>query len=110
MVIDSNGNILTDFELNRMRIKDVRIMVNETKALSEEFNKLIVSIEHTEEYVNLDKNFMNYMNELKSSLPEEKHTLLMKLNDCYTEILMLYKEYFFKCGYIYALNKNQSVT
>ncbi len=65
MIVNSNGNILTDVEFNRISIKDIRIRVNETKALSEKFNKLIVSIEHTEEYVNLDKNFINYMNELK---------------------------------------------
>jgi len=109
MVIDTKGNILTDLELNEMIINDVAINIGSTELLVRRMDSLIEKLENTDGYKKIYKKYNQYLEEIKTCIPGDKKELLMKLDDCYTDILILHEEYFYKQGYIDSFNKNRGV-
>lgn len=99
MIIDSNGNMLTDTEIKRMSVKDLSVNVNDSEDLMEHLDSLVEKLEGSEEFRLLNARFSYYMEEIRKYLPEDKKYLPMKLDDCFTEELILYQEFFYKRGY-----------
>lgn len=101
-MLDKKGNSLTSFELLdliKMSIDGIVFISGDTNSLLKYFDDLVKSLESTEEYKRKDKIYNFYLKEIKNCLPINKKELSSRLDDCYTEILILYQEYFYKHGY-----------
>lgn len=100
MIKDYNGNLYTQAELMKRRIKGININIKDTKALTERLERLEAAFENTEGYKNGQARLEAFYEEFKQHLPEDKHKLVMKLDDLYMELLIINEEYFYKKGYI----------
>jgi hypothetical protein len=99
MIIDKNGIILTDTELMKMNIKNTVINTDATNTLIKHLEGLVKNLECTEEYEKFNREYNYYLEEIRNYLSDNKKELAVKIDDCYTEILILFKEYFYKQGY-----------
>lgn len=107
MIIDKKDNILTYSELKNMPTEDIIINVNATKALTKRIEYLVKSLENMHEYQETNKKYNFYVEEIIKLLSDNQKDLLIKLDDYYTETLILHNEYFYKNGYIDGINRNR---
>lgn len=107
MVIDKKGNILTCSELKNMPIENITININATKILTKHIEDLAKYFENTTECQGANKRYNFYIEELIKLLPDNKKDLLIKLDDYYTEMLILHDEYYYKDGYIDGLKSKK---
>ncbi|MDP4180124.1 MAG: hypothetical protein Q8942_03425 [Bacillota bacterium] len=73
--------------------------------LTDYLNDLVVELENTNNLKQANKNFDIYFREIRKILPKEKTNLLIKLDDSYTAILLMYQEYFYKQGFKEGYNE-----
>lgn len=92
--------ILTDAEYNNLKKYSLNVSEPKTNYLMRYLDDLVVELESTEEHKKIIENTNAYIEEIKSNLPDHKKGLAMKLDDSYTELLVLYEEYFYKKGFI----------
>lgn len=109
MIIDKKGNILTYSEFKNMPIEDVAVNVNATRAITKRIEGLTKGFENTTECQGANKRHNFYIEELVKLLPGDKKELLIKLDDYYTEMLILHDEYYYKYGYIDGLKSKRGL-
>lgn len=99
MVKDNNGNIYTYAEMLDKRINELQINIKDTKTLAKRIDDLVVVFLNTKECKQAQCRLEEFYEKIKRHLPEDTHKIMMDLDDFYTEILIMYKEYFYKRGY-----------
>lgn len=99
MFRDVNGNIYTEAEIMEKRIDEVSININDSNDLAERMDELILDIENTDVCRREYNALRVYMEEINAYLPEGRKNLVVKLDDCFTNILVLFEEFFYKNGY-----------
>lgn len=52
-----------------------------------------------EQYRLINDDLKTVFKKIQALLPEDKQNLASEAEDCFTELLMLYEEYFYKYGY-----------
>ncbi len=100
MIKDYHGNLYTQAELMKRKIKGMHINIKDTEAVTNRLERLEAVFEKTEEYKNGQARLEAFYEELKQHLPKGKHRLVMTLDDLYMELLIINEEYFYKKGYI----------
>ena len=74
-------------------------MSKDLDALSDKLNKLVLRLEATKECKNSNKKLDSLYETIGAFLPEDKKKLIFEVDDCFTEILIMYEDYFYKNGY-----------
>lgn len=110
MIKDSNGNIHTHDEFKEKKIEEIQVNVNDTKSLTKRLEDLEVALVKTKACKEGHARLEVFYKEIKQYLPEEKHKLIMKLDDLYMELLIVNEEYFYKHGYYDGRNFNGFVS
>ncbi len=73
--------------------------VRDTKALEKRLDDLGNRLEKLSEYKELNERYSFFLKEISKVLTEQNKYLIIKLDDCYTEMLVKHDEYFYKTGY-----------
>lgn len=68
--------------------------------LRKRIDELELAILQTDKCKNIDRNLEKIFTEINRYLPEDKQHLVKNIEGCFTEGLILYKEYFYKNGYL----------
>ncbi len=76
--------------------------------LTSYLDDLVETLEKEDNLVNQNREFDYYFNQIRRLLPDYNKDLLVKLDDSYTSILILYQEFFYIRGYKDAL-KDQNI-
>lgn len=74
-------------------------MGKDLDALSDKLNKLVLKLEATKECKNANNKLDSLYDAIGAFLPEDKKKLIFEVDDCFTEILIMYEDYFYKNGY-----------
>lgn len=75
-------------------------MVKNKEALSKKLDKLVLKLEDTKECKNANKKLDSLYEAIGAFLPEDKKKLVFDVDDCFTEILIMYEDFYYKNGYI----------
>lgn len=74
-------------------------MGKDLDALSDKLNELVLKLEATKECKNANEKLESLYETIGAFLPEEQKKLIFEVDDCFTEILIMYEDYFYKNGY-----------
>lgn len=99
MVKNKNGDVYTYTEVMDKSINEINIDIKDTEAMSKKLDKLVLKLEATKECRHTYKKLDGLYEAVGGFLPEDKKKLIFDIDDCFTEILIMYEEYFYKNGY-----------
>lgn len=99
MVKNKNGDVYTYSEVMDKSINETNIDIKNTESLSKKLDKLVLKLEDTKENKYANKKLDSLYEAVGAFLPEDKKKLTFDIDDCFTEILIMYEEYFYKNGY-----------
>ena len=74
-------------------------MGKDLEVISDKLDKLVLKLEATKECKNANEELDSLYEAIRAFLPEDKKKLTFDIDDCLTEILIMYEEYFYKNGY-----------
>jgi hypothetical protein len=99
MISNNKGDIYTNVELLNKRIDQINANVKTTQELAKRMDLLEISLARTEEGRRIHQKMDVLYKEISQFLPHEMRGLKVKMDDCCTELLDMYAEYFYKNGY-----------
>lgn len=99
MIKSSNGTKYTPEEFSGTRINEQQFNIRNKRHVMKRLDSLITSHEKTETYIQANKRLEKLYEEVKPYFPKEKQSLIPHIDDCFTEILILCEEYFYKHGF-----------
>lgn len=99
MVKNKNGEVNTHSEVMDKSMNEINIDIKDTESLSKKLDKLVLKLEATKKCKHAYKKLDNLYEAVGAFLPEDKKKLTFDIDDCFTEILIIYEEYFYKNGY-----------
>ena len=74
-------------------------MGKDMEAISDKLDKLVLKLEATKECKNANEKLDSLYEAIGAFLPVDKKKLIFDVDDCFTEILIMYEDYFYKNGY-----------
>jgi hypothetical protein len=99
MVVDKLGNVLTDNEFLGMKINEGQVDIRNTEAVSKRIDTLILKLEQSKECRLAYRKLNEYLRLIKERLGDNDSKIVMNLDDCFTEILIMFEEFFYVQGY-----------
>lgn len=99
MIRNINGEIFTTEELLNKKIDEIQINLESTQELVKRIDTLELSLVKTLKYIQLQHRLDGFYEEIMKYLPRDKQNMLVDMDDCITDLLVTYGEYFYKNGY-----------
>lgn len=100
MIFDKNGRILTERELLNSRINEISIDNERTKALDKRIKEITDNIIESDAYITAVKNIEQLFYDMSINIPYAYKDIPESIKANFDIIIKLYREEFYKNGYM----------